>query len=97
MIQIQNPNVWRRAFEKLSTEPQSIRRHEAGLWLVTNKVKNNTYTVRVERQDGLTFITCGCEAGSPTTSRRIPMPCKHAGAVILFLRGVREMRRRAHA
>jgi hypothetical protein len=94
MIQIQNPNVWRRAFEKLSSEPQSIRRHEPGLYLVTNKVKNNTYAVRVERMNGLTFITCGCEAGSPRKNH-MPMPCKHAGAVILFLRAIREMRRHA--
>jgi hypothetical protein len=95
MIEIQNPNVWKRAFEKLLTERQSIRRHEPGLWLVTNLTKNNGYAVRVERKDGKTFITCGCEAGSPTTSRRIPMPCKHAGAVILFLRAIRGMRRHA--
>lgn len=96
MIQVQRPETWRRAAERLKTEPQSIRRHESGLWLVTNKVKNNTYAVRVERKDGHTFITCGCEAGSPKRNH-MPLPCKHAAALIIFLRAMREMRRRAHA
>jgi hypothetical protein len=95
MIQIQRREVWTKAAERLKSEPQSIKRHESGLWLVTNKVKNNTYAVRVERRDGRTFITCGCEAGSPTKGRRVPMACKHAAAVIVFLRAVREMRRAA--
>jgi hypothetical protein len=94
MIQIQNPNIWRKAADRLTQEPQSIRRHEAGLWLVTNKNKGTTYAVRVERKNGKSFITCGCEAGSPRKNH-MPLPCKHAAAVILFLRGVREMRRRA--
>ncbi|MFL6285722.1 MAG: hypothetical protein ACJ74Q_21500 [Pyrinomonadaceae bacterium] len=93
MIQIQRREVWQKAADRLLKEPQSIRKHESGLWLVTNKIKNNTYAVRVERKDGLTFITCGCEAGSPTRGRRVPMACKHAAAVILLLRAVREMRR----
>jgi hypothetical protein len=97
MIQIQSARQFARAAERLRTEPQSIRRHEPGLWLVTNKVKNNTYAVRIERRDGLSFITCGCEAGSPRKGNRAPMVCKHAAALIIFLRGLREMRRRARS
>lgn len=95
MIQIQRPEQFRRAAERLKDEPQSIRRHEPGLWLVTNKKKKHTYTVRVEQRDGRPFITCGCEAGTPTNRRSAPMVCKHAAAVIIFLRALREMRRRA--
>ncbi|HEX3560327.1 MAG TPA: hypothetical protein VHU19_14060 [Pyrinomonadaceae bacterium] len=95
MIQVKDPKVWQRAADRLRKEPQSIRRHESGLWLVTNKVKNNTYTVRLTRKDGKTFIECGCEAGYPSNHRHEPMPCKHAAALIIFLRAVREMRRRA--
>lgn len=97
MIQIQRPEQFRRAAERLINEPLSIRRHEPGLWLVTNKNKNNTYAVRVEQRDGRSFITCGCEAGSPTKGRRIPQVCKHAAALIIYLRAVREMRRRTLA
>jgi hypothetical protein len=97
MIQIQRPEQFQRAAARLKDEPQSIRRHEAGLWLVTNKKKNHTYAVRVERKDGRSFITCGCEAGSPTKGRRVPVICKHAAAIIIYLRAVREMRRRALA
>ena len=95
MIQIQRPEQFRRAAERLKDEPQSIRRHESGLWLVTNKKKQHTYSVRIEQRDGRSFITCGCEAGTPTKGRRVPQVCKHAAAVILFRIAVREMRRRA--
>ena len=95
MIQVKDPKVWERAADRLRKEPQRVRRHEPGLYLVTNKVKNHTYSVRVTRKDGKTFLTCGCEAGTPHTGRRVPMPCKHAAALIIFLRAVREMRRRA--
>jgi hypothetical protein len=97
MIQIQRPEQFRRAAERLLDEPQSIRRHEPGLWLVTNKKKNNTYTVRVEQRDGRSFITCGCEAGTPTKGRRVPMICKHAAALIIYLRAIRAMKRHAAA
>jgi hypothetical protein len=93
MIEIQRREQFSKAAERLRSEPQSIKRHESGLWLVTNKKKQHTYAVRVERKDGKTFITCGCEAGSPTKGRRVPVVCKHAAAIILFLRAVREMRR----
>lgn len=94
MIQIQRREQFERAAERLRKEPQALRRQEPGLWMVTNKTKGTTYPVRVERADGKLFITCGCEAGTPHT-RRVPLVCKHAAAVILYLRAVREMRRRA--
>ena len=93
MIQLQRPEVWQKAAARLKDEPQAIRRHEPHLWLVTNKKKNHTYTVRLIHQDGKVFIRCGCEAGSPTKGQRVPMACKHAAAVSVFLRAIREMRR----
>lgn len=96
MIQIQHPEQFTRAAERLTREPQSIRRHEPGLYTVTNKTKGTQYPVRVERYDGRPFITCGCEAGTPHT-RRVPIVCKHAAAVVLYLRALREMRARAAA
>lgn len=97
MIQIQRPEQFRRAAERLKDEPQSIRRHEPGLWLVTNKKKQHTYAVRVERRDGRPFITCTCETGTPSNHRHAPLVCKHAAAIIIFLRAVRSMKRRALA
>ena len=60
--------------------------------MVTNKAKGTTYPVRITRFNGSAFITCGCPAGTPDTDRA-PLPCKHAAALIIFLRAVREMRR----
>ena len=92
MIQIQRPEQFARAAARLRKEPQSIRRHEPGLWMVTNKGKGTTYPVRITRFNGSAFITCGCPAGTPDTDRT-PLPCKHAAALIIFLQAVREMRR----
>jgi hypothetical protein len=94
MIQVQRREQFEKAAARLAQEPQSIRRHEPGLYIVTNKTKGNQYPVRIERRNGLTFITCGCEAGTPHT-HRAPMVCKHAAALIIFLRAVREMRQHA--
>jgi hypothetical protein len=38
MIQIQRPEQFTRAAERLHKEPQVIRRHESGLYAVTNDV-----------------------------------------------------------
>jgi len=97
MIQIQRKEQFTKAAERLAREPQSICRHEPGLWIVTNKAKGTSYPVRVERREGKTFITCGCEAGTPHKRPHVPMVCKHAAALIIFLRAVREMRRQAEA
>jgi hypothetical protein len=95
MIEVQRREQFTKAAERLRQEPQSIRRHEPGLWIVTNKVKNHAYAVRLIQQDGKTFMRCGCEAGTPTKGRRVPMVCKHMCALVIFLRAVREMRRAA--
>lgn len=95
MIQVQRPEQFTKAAERLRNEPQSIKRHEPGLWIVTNKVKGHAYPVRLIQQDGKTFMRCGCEAGTPTKGRRVPMVCKHMAALVTFLRAVREMRRAA--
>lgn len=96
MIQIQSRRQFERAAARLRQEPQAIRRHEPGLYIVTNKVKGHSYPVRVERLNGKPFVTCGCEAGTPHT-RRAPMICKHAAALVIYLRAVRDMRAQAAA
>ena len=92
MIQIQSAAQFTKAADRLRQEPQSIRRHEPDLWMVTNKGKGATYSVRITRFNGSAFITCGCPAGTPDTDRT-PLVCRHAAAVVIFLRAVREMRR----
>jgi uncharacterized Zn finger protein len=95
MIQIQRPEQFTKAGERLRRERQSIRRHEPGLYEVTNKAKGHTYHVRVEARDGLTFGTCTCEAGTPHHGQRVPQVCKHLCAVVIYLRALRAMRRAA--
>jgi uncharacterized Zn finger protein len=95
MIQIQRREQFTKAADRLNREPQSIRRHEPGLYEVTNKAKGHVYHVRIETRDSHTFGSCTCEAGTPHHGRRVPMVCKHLCAVVLFLRAVREMRRAA--
>ncbi|MGB8507273.1 MAG: hypothetical protein WCD76_02615 [Pyrinomonadaceae bacterium] len=94
MIQIQRREQFEHAAARLTKEPQSIRRHEARLYIVTNKTKGHSYPVRIERLNGKTFATCGCEAGTPHHGNRRPVVCKHVAALIIFLRAVRVMRRR---
>jgi hypothetical protein len=50
MIQIQRREQFTKAAERLHREPQSIRRHEPGLYIVTNIRKGTSYPVRVERR-----------------------------------------------
>ena len=95
MIQIQRPEQFTRAAARLQNERQAIRRHERNLYEVTNKAKGFTYHVRIERHNGQTFGTCTCEAGTPHKRPHMPKVCKHLTAVIIFLRAVREMRKRA--
>ena len=95
MIQIQRPEQFTKAAARLQNDRQSIRRHEPGLYEVTNKAKGHSYHVRIERRDGQTFGTCTCEAGTPHKRPHMPLVCKHMAAVIIFLRAVREMRKRA--
>lgn len=93
MIQIQRPEQFTNAAAKLRKEHMHIRLHEPRLYEVTNKAKGHTYYVRIERQDGRTFGTCTCEAGTPHHGRRVPQVCKHLCAVVIYLRAIREMRR----
>lgn len=95
MIQIQRPEQFTNAAARLTKERQSIRRHEPGLYEVTNKAKGHSYHVRIEREQGRTFGTCTCEAGTPHKGRRLPLICKHLTAVVIYLRAIREMRKRA--
>lgn len=95
MIQIQRPEQFTKAVERLTREPQSIRRHEPNLYEVTNKTKGHTYHVRIERRAGQTFGACTCAAGMRHNLR--PLVCKHLAAVVLFLRGIQAMRRAARA
>ncbi len=94
MIQIQTAGQFMKAADRLRNEPQSVRRHEAHLYEVTNKAKGHQYHVRISRQDGMTFGSCTCKAGLRHGQR--PLACKHLAAVIIYLRAIREMRRRAH-
>ena len=93
MIQIQRREQFSRAADRLNSEPQSIRRHEPHLYEVTNKLKGNTYHVRITRMNGETFGSCTCKAG--LRHGKAPLVCKHLCAVVLFLRGIQAMRRHA--
>src|ERR1700749_1280243 len=93
MIQIQRPEQFTRAIERLLIERHHVAHYEQGFYRVTNLAKNHTYYVRITRQDGHTFGKCTCEAGTPSNHRHIPMVCKHLAATVLVLRGLRSMRR----
>ena len=96
MIEIQRKEQFTRAAERLRDEHMRITRHESGFYRVQNLTKNHTYYVRISQQNGKTFGHCLCEAGHPTKGRnRVPLVCKHLAAVVIFLRAVRDMRRRA--
>jgi len=95
MIRIQRREQFTKAADRLNKEPQSIRRHEPGLYEVTNKAKGHTYHVRTSRENGHTFGTCTCEAGMPSKGRRVPVVCKHLSAVVIYLRALSAMRRAA--
>lgn len=97
MIRIESQRQFSRAAERLLTEPQSVHRHESGLYMVRNKKKGTGYSVRIERNSLGTFGTCSCEAGTPSNRRHAPMVCKHLCAVVMLLRAVRAMKRRALA
>ncbi|MDT7807298.1 MAG: hypothetical protein QOJ70_1111 [Acidobacteriota bacterium] len=96
MILIQSATQFERAAARLQKERMRIARHEPGFYRVENTSKGRTYHVRVERHDGLTFGTCTCEAGTPSRRNSQPLVCKHLCAVVIYLRAIREMRRRAH-
>jgi uncharacterized Zn finger protein len=91
MIQIQNPNQFTKAAERLQRERMGVRRSEAHLYAVTNIRKGVTYNVRFTRQNGSLFASCDCPAG--IRHGRHPLVCKHLAAVVIFLRGIQQMRR----
>jgi hypothetical protein len=95
MIQIQRPEQFTKAAERLTREHMHVRLYEPRLYEVTNLAKQHTYHVRIERQNGKTFGTCTCEAGTPHKGSRVPMVCKHLLAAVIFHRALYMMRRRA--
>jgi uncharacterized Zn finger protein len=94
MIQIQRAEQFTRAADRLTKERMSVRRAEPHMYEVTNKSKGVRYHVRFTRQDGNLFASCDCPAG--LRHGRQPLVCKHLAAVVIFLRAIREMKRRAH-
>jgi uncharacterized Zn finger protein len=91
MIRIQNPNQFTKAVERLQRERMGVRRTEAHLYAVTNKAKGVTYNVRFTHLDGNLFASCDCPAS--IRHGRHPLVCKHLAAVVIFLRGIQQMRR----
>jgi hypothetical protein len=97
MIQIQSVEQFTKAAARLQKERMRVARHEPGFYRVENKTKGHTYHVRIERNPLGTFGTCTCEAGTPSRRNSSPMICKHLCSVVIYLRGLREMRRPAAA
>jgi hypothetical protein len=93
MIQIQRPEQFTRAAERLQKEHMGVRRHEPHLYEVTNKAKGHSYHVRISRQHGQTFGSCTCPAG--LRHGQHPLVCKHLAAVVIYLRAIQAMRRAA--
>lgn len=92
MIQIQRPEQFRRAAERLQNERMGVRRAAPHMYEVTNKAKGVRYQVRFTRHDGNLFASCDCPAG--LRHGRQPLVCKHLAAVVIFLRAVRAMKQR---
>jgi uncharacterized Zn finger protein len=95
MIQIQNPNQFTKAAERLTKERMGVRRAEAHMYEVTNKSKGTRYHVRFDRRDGSLFASCDCPAG--LRHGRAPLMCKHVAAAVMVLRGIQDARRQADA
>jgi len=91
MIQIQRSEQFTKAAERLQRERMGVRRAEAHMYEVTNKAKDVTYHVRFTRKGESLFASCDCPAG--LRHGRQPLICKHLAAVVIFLRGIRQMRR----
>jgi uncharacterized Zn finger protein len=90
MIQIQNPRQFEKAAARLEWERMGVRRSEAHLYEVTNKAKGVRYHVRFTCHDGNLFASCDCPAG--LRHGRCPLVCKHLAAVVIFLRGIQQVR-----
>ena len=91
MIQIQRAEQFAKAAERLQNERMGVRRYEPHLYEVTNKAKGHSYHVRITRRGGAVFGSCTCPAGLRHGQR--PIVCKHLAAVVIFLRGIQQMRR----
>lgn len=91
MIQIQHPEQFTKAAERLNNERMGVRRAEPHMYEVENKTKGVSYHVRFHRQNGSLFASCDCPAG--IRHGRQPLVCKHMAAVVIFLRGIQAMRR----
>lgn len=63
MIQIQRPEQFTKAAERLNNERMGVRRAEPHMYEVTNKAKGHAYHVRFERRNGSLFASCDCPAG----------------------------------
>ena len=95
MIQIQSSKQFTKAAARLQNERMGVRRAEPHMYEVTNKAKGVQYHVRFTRQNGSLFASCDCPAG--IRHGHSPLVCKHLAAVVIFLRGIQEMRRQAAA
>jgi uncharacterized Zn finger protein len=91
MIQIQRPEQFTKAADRLQREHMGVRRQEPHLYEVTNKTKGHSYHVRITRRGGAVFGSRTCPAG--LRHGRQPLVCKHLAAVVIFLRGIQQMRR----
>lgn len=91
MIQITSASQFTRAAERLQNERMGVRRAEAHMYEVTNKAKGHRYHVRFTHLGGSLFASCDCPAGLRHGQR--PLICKHLAAVVIFLRGIQQMRR----
>jgi uncharacterized Zn finger protein len=91
MIQIQHPEQFTKAAERLTRERMGVRRAEAHMYEVENKTKGVSYHVRLTRRGESLFASCDCPAGLRHGQR--PLVCKHLAAVVIFLRGIQAMRR----
>jgi hypothetical protein len=66
MIEIQRPEQFTRAAERVRAEKMRVRLYERNTVEVTNESSGHSYLVRCDRVNGKTFGTCSCEAGMPT-------------------------------
>ena len=97
MIQIQGRQQFKNAAARMQQERMSVRRYEPSAYEVTNTAKGHNYIVRFTRRAGSVFGSCTCEAGTPSTGRRVPQVCKHLLAAILTHNAINAMRRAANA
>jgi hypothetical protein len=82
MTQIQNPNQFTKAAERLQRERMGVRRYEVHMYEVTNKTKGTRYRVRLTRTDA--GLSIGCDCPADTRHHRAPLTCKHVAAVVIF-------------